>query len=104
MILYLKKIFALKTNIPMETLIKNAFLVDVRSPSEFSNGCVKGSVNIPIDEIFRKLDSFKGKESIIVFCASGMRSSQAKRILEKNGFNNVTNGGTWKSVNQYIIN
>jgi hypothetical protein len=28
-----------------------------------------------------------------------MRSSQAKSILEQNGFANVTNGGTWQDVN-----
>lgn len=99
---YLQNLFSSKKNKELEILIKNSFLVDVRSPTEFSNGHVKGSVNIPLDQIELKLDSFKGKGSIIVFCASGMRSSQAKRILESKGFKNVTNGKTWKSINQYV--
>jgi hypothetical protein len=28
--------------------------------------------------------------------------SQAKAILEQNGFNNITNGGTWQDVNNPI--
>ena len=87
----------------MENQIKQgAFLVDVRSPLEFASGNVKGSTNIPLDQISNQLSKFKEKESIIVFCRSGMRSSQAKSILEKNGFANVINGGTWQDVNKII--
>jgi rhodanese-related sulfurtransferase len=47
------------------------------------------------------LDKFKGKGNIVV-CRSGNRSSQAKSILEQNGFVNVTNGGTWQDVNTIL--
>jgi phage shock protein E len=50
------------------------------------------------------LSKFNGKEHIIVFCRSGNRSSQAKSILNQNGYTNVTNGGTWKNINQKVIN
>lgn len=84
----------------LATLVNNgAFLVDVRSPGEFADGNVKGSVNIPLDQVQNQLAKFKDKESIVVFCRSGNRSSQAKSILEQNGFTNVTNGGTWQDVN-----
>ncbi|MCE2963584.1 MAG: rhodanese-like domain-containing protein [Chitinophagales bacterium] len=86
-----------------EKLKEGAFLVDVRSPQEFDAGHVNGSVNIPLDRIPNSLDKFKGKKNIIVFCRSGNRSSQAKSILERNGFTNVTNGGTWQSVNEKLI-
>ena len=33
------------------------------------------------------------KRSVVVYCRSGSRSGQAKAILEKNGFADVTNGG-----------
>lgn len=88
----------------IEKLKEGAFLVDVRSPQEFDAGHVKGSINIPLDRIPNSLDKLKGKKNIIVFCRSGNRSSQAKSILEKNGFSNITNGGTWQSVNEKIIN
>lgn len=91
------------SNENIATLIKgNAFLVDVRSPGEFAEGHVKGSTNIPLDQIASQLSKFKNKEQIVVFCKSGMRSSQAKSILQQNGFTNVTNGGTWHSINTII--
>ncbi|WP_245705088.1 rhodanese-like domain-containing protein [Flavobacterium omnivorum] len=87
----------------MEKLIKEgAFLVDVRTPAEFAEGHVKGSTNIPLDQVPNQLAQFKGKDQIIVFCRSGNRSGQAKMILERNGFKNVTNGGTWQDVNEVL--
>lgn len=77
---------------------EGAFLADVRNPSEFAEGNVQGSTNIPLDQIAANLDIFKGKDNIVVFCRSGNRSGQAKSILEQNGFTNVTNGGTWQDI------
>ena len=81
---------------------EGAFLVDVRTPAEFSQGNVKGSVNIPLDTLPSQLQKFKDQKNIVVFCRSGNRSGQAKIILEQNGFSNVTNGGTWEEVGQYV--
>jgi rhodanese-related sulfurtransferase len=87
----------------LATLVNDgAFLVDVRTPGEFAEGNVKGSVNIPLDQVQNQLAKFKAKENIVVFCRSGNRSGQAKSILEQNGFKNVTNGGTWQDVNAVI--
>jgi rhodanese-related sulfurtransferase len=85
-----------------EIINEGAFLVDVRSPSEFSQNHVRGSVNIPLDSISSQLTKFKGKKHIIVFCRSGNRSSQAKSILDKNGFLNVVNGRTTDNVEQFV--
>jgi rhodanese-related sulfurtransferase len=81
---------------------EGAFLVDVRSPAEFSSGSAKGAVNIPLNTINSKLKLFKGKSNIVVFCRSGNRSGQAKAILERNGIKNVTNGGTVNKVNSLL--
>lgn len=87
----------------MDNLIKEgAFLVDVRTEDEFSEGHVDGSTNIPLDQVASQLEKFKGKDQIIVFCRSGNRSGQAKMILEQNGFKNVINGGTWQDVQEAI--
>ncbi|MBL7788851.1 MAG: rhodanese-like domain-containing protein [Chitinophagales bacterium] len=87
-----------------EKLKEGAYLVDVRTPQEFDAGHVKGSTNIPLDRIPNSLNQLKGKKNIIVFCRSGNRSSQAKSILERNGFTNVINGGTWQAVNEKVKN
>lgn len=85
-----------------ELIESGAYLVDVRTPEEFLEGSVAGATNIPLDEIENQLSKFKDKENIIVFCRSGNRSGQAKAILEQNGFKNVTNGGAWSTVNQFV--
>lgn len=85
-----------------EAIKEGAFLVDVRTPGEFSMGSVKGAINIPVDTIPAHLAKFKGKKNIVVFCRSGARSGQAKSILEQNGFQNVINGGTWQDVKNAV--
>ena len=98
-----KNMFASTDNSELkEVVINGAFLVDVRTPAEFSAGSVKGAVNIPLDKVSSQLSKFKGKKNIVVFCRSGNRSEQAKGILEQNGFQNVINGGTWQNVNQIV--
>ncbi len=84
----------------LNAIKEGAYLVDVRTPAEFADGHVKGSVNIPLDKMQQQLSKFNDKKNIVVFCRSGMRSSQAKGILENNGIKNVINGGTWHKVNQ----
>lgn len=81
---------------------EGAFLVDVRSAGEYASGSAKGAVNIPLDQIAKDIKKFQNKKSVVVFCRSGMRSSQAKSILEKNGITNVYNGGTWGNVSAMV--
>lgn len=95
----LKNLFGSGDNSELSQAIRDhAFLVDVRTPGEFASGSVKGAVNIPLDQLPAQLAKFKNKKQIIVFCRSGGRSTQAKAILNKNGFMNVMNGGTWENV------
>ena len=82
-----------------QTTKNETFYVDVRTPAEFAQGSVKGAINIPLDQIENQLAKFKDKKNIVVFCRSGNRSSQAKVILEQNGFTNIKNGGSWEDVN-----
>lgn len=95
----LKNLFTAGDNNQLAEAIKEgAFLVDVRTASEFSAGSVPGAVNIPLDKIDSRLSAFKNRTNIVVFCQSGGRSSQAKRILEQNGYQQVINGGGWQNV------
>ena len=77
---------------------KTTFLVDVRTPREFAGGSAIGAVNIPLDRLPSELEQFKGKNTVVVFCASGGRSSQAQSFLQQNGIFNVINGGAWSYV------
>lgn len=95
---------AFRTEVSIKEQIKNgAFLVDVRTPEEFSAGSLKGAVNIPLNEVEGRLDEFKGKSSIIVFCRSGNRSSQAISILQSHGINNLINGINKENINDELL-
>lgn len=98
-----QRLFSSAPSVDLQSVIdEGAYLVDVRTPGEFAGGHVKGSVNIPLNMIPAQLAKFRNKKNIIVFCQSGGRSSQAKNILQQNGFTNVINGGTWNNVRQFV--
>ncbi len=73
-------------------------LLDVRTPAEYASVQVPGSVHIPLNELSSRLNELDGKENIIVYCQSGMRAGQAKRILQSNGHNGVINAGGWQTM------
>ncbi|MFY8186179.1 MAG: rhodanese-like domain-containing protein [Bacteroidia bacterium] len=102
MLSILKKLFG-TASVDLSQLIKEgAVIIDVRSKGEFSTGHAKGSINIPLEKIAADLEDLKKYNQIIVCCRSGNRSGAAKRTLEAKGFKNITNGGSWQNVNQYI--
>ncbi|MCB9359984.1 MAG: rhodanese-like domain-containing protein [Flavobacteriales bacterium] len=79
--------------------LKEATIIDVRTPGEFAMGCVEGSVNIPLDQVPHKIEEFKNmKKPLVLCCASGNRSGQAVQFLEANGVDNIYNGGGWNMV------
>lgn len=64
-------------------------LLDVREASEFAAGHVRDAKNIPLKQLperIGELDKFKAK-SVVVVCASGVRSSKALSQLKNAGFN-----------------
>jgi rhodanese-related sulfurtransferase len=63
-----------------------AQLLDVRSESEFASGHVPGATNVPVDRLSARAAALAQEgRPIVVYCASGMRSGGAKRILHKAG-------------------
>jgi len=79
--------------------IKEATIIDVRTPGEFMMGNVKGSINIPLDEVSSRVEEFKNIQgNVVLCCASGGRSGQATMFLQQNGLSNVYNGGGWQTL------
>ena len=80
---------------PTEALPENTLVIDVRSPAEFSMGHVDGALNIPVEAISpQTTQALSDKnQTIVVYCASGMRSDMARSRLQQMGFVNVVNGG-----------
>ena len=86
-----------------EALKKGAAIIDVRTPHEYDNGKVPGSVNIPVDRIAASVERIKSmRKPVVLVCNSGTRSGQAKDILKSAGLTDVHNGGSWESVLKII--
>lgn len=85
-----------------ELVKSGAQIIDVRTTSEFSGGHIRGSINIPVQSLEKNLKKIKKDKPVITCCASGMRSANAKRILEANGYKEVHNGGSWASLRNKI--
>lgn len=103
MINTLKKIFGMQNEINYpELLAKGAVILDVRSKDEYSGGHIKGSVNVPLNNLNNYISKLSKDKPVITCCASGMRSASAKSILQSNGFKEVHNGGGWMSLNNQL--
>lgn len=65
---------------------KGGYLIDVREPHELKQGIIKGSVNIPLDELRDRLHEIPTDQEIYITCQLGMRGYVAARILMENGY------------------
>ena len=82
---------------PVEVVSKaiqaGAKIVDVRSPGEFAGGAYPGAVNIPLQVLGSRLQDIPRNRPVVLYCASGMRSASAARLLAKAGYEQVLNAG-----------
>lgn len=69
-------------------------LLDVRTPGEFAQGHIPGSVNLDVSEIAQAAERFPQKDTpLFVYCHSGARSGQAVMMLRQMGYTNAVNIG-----------
>jgi rhodanese-related sulfurtransferase len=64
--------------------------VDVRSPREREEKFIAGSLNVPLNHLQEKLSMLPTDRSLLLYCAGGYRSSIASSLLQKNGFDRVS--------------
>ena len=90
--------FGSKTENVKDFVDRGAVIIDVRTVGEFQQGHIKGAKSIPLDMIFSKVAEIKKlNKPVIVYCRSGMRSSQAASVLKNSGIE-VMNGGGYESL------
>ena len=83
-----------------EAMAAGAMLLDVRTPAEFSEGHLKGAVNIPVDDLAAKISAVGPKDKpIVVYCRSGKRSARAKGMLKDAGYEKVFDLGAMSNSN-----
>ncbi len=71
--------------------LPHTMVLDVRAKSEYDQGHIPGSTNIPLGHLEEQIASVPTNQLIIVHCAGGMRSMIAQSILRKHGAKQIRN-------------
>ena len=76
-----------------------AWVVDVRTNSEYISGHIPNALNVPLDQLLETAATWSTTQPIIVYCATGARSAEAATLLAQSGFQEVYDLGggiaTW---------
>ena len=80
----------LAMDIPHDNLLE---VIDVRKPSEFDAGHVKGASNFPVETLMDPLNvaMIDDCNNLYVHCAGGYRSVIAASLLKREGYHNIRN-------------
>ncbi len=68
---------------------EGAIIIDVREKDEYDGGHIANAVNIPLSEISGI--NYDKETNIIVYCATGIRSSEAAKELKDMGYSKIYN-------------
>ena len=77
---------------------QGTILLDVRTEMEFENGHLPDAINIPVDDLRRRLSDLDKDKLILTYCQVGVRGYIASRILSQNGFRVKNLTGGYKSA------
>jgi rhodanese-related sulfurtransferase len=88
----------------------NPVILDVRTPREFKKGHLKNAILIPVQQLQQSLNKiaiYKNRD-ILIYCATGNRSTVAAKMLIDNGFKRIFNLRygiyEWKKRKYPIVN
>jgi hydroxyacylglutathione hydrolase len=73
-------------NLSEELLDDAPFVLDVRSESEWSEGRIDGSYNVPLTQLRERIDEIPKDVRLVAQCRTGYRSSIAASILAQRGY------------------
>lgn len=97
-----------KLSAVMEKKPLNVVLVDVRTPEEYAEGTIEGSINVDVksDAFSDSIASLDKKKVFVLFCKAGPRSERARDAMKEAGFKYVwlLDGGftEWKEEEQPV--
>jgi len=66
-------------------------VLDVRTTGEFGRNRIKGAINLPVDELLKKVETIITDKTkrVLVYCLSGARSEAAVEAMVQMGYTNV---------------
>lgn len=94
----LRTLFGMGPKVDLTQVIaQGATIVDVRTKAEYAEGHLKGSINIPLDQLASNVNKLPKGKPVITCCRSGARSGMAVDMLKGHGLE-AYNGGPWTSL------
>lgn len=71
----------------------NPVILDVRTPKEYAMGHLENSILIPVQELQTRINELNAHKNndILIYCATGNRSTVASKILIDSGFTKILN-------------
>ena len=63
-------------------MAKGALVVDVRDAKEFAGGTMKGAVNLPINDLEKKVNTLPKNRPVVFVCGTGARSGEAYDMVK----------------------
>lgn len=86
-----------------QILRERPMIIDVRTPEEYAAGHIPQALNIPIEDLSHSLAKLSDISSpLVLYCASGSRSSSAKQLLLQHGYTRVYNAGSMHDLEQML--
>ncbi len=78
---------------------EKTIIIDVRTVDEWNNdGHSNCTINVPLDQLESKMESFRNYDKVVFVCRSGGRAGRATEMFTSNGFKNVSNAGPWQNA------
>ncbi len=69
-----------------ERIRRGAMVLDVRAVSEYREKRIAGAVNLPYHDLPERIDELPRDRSLVIHCATGVRSQIAASLLERHNF------------------
>ncbi|MBQ7246307.1 MAG: FAD-dependent oxidoreductase [Firmicutes bacterium] len=81
---------------------KKAYILDVREVGEYKAGHINGSKNIPLSELWNRMNEIPKNKPVYIHCRSGQRSYYALKYLKGHGYKDIYNiSGGFLGISYY---
>jgi phage shock protein E len=64
-------------------------VIDVRTPEEYASGHIPGALNIPFDQVARRISEVDAPHGVALYCMVGPRARKGETALLSAGYTSV---------------
>jgi len=104
LVFLLKRSGQVSSRAAAEYLRAGALVLDVRSAGEFTAGHLPRAVNLPLSEIESAIGRkvMSKDQVVLLYCQSGARSGEARRLLRGMGYERAFNLGSYRRAERIL--